>query len=78
MTVQEILAFVRALPRGERLRVVERIVHEVAEEEASSAPLQQTAIWGDATDEEFETFTAAVSSARGSDILRGDDGPRAR
>ena len=78
MTIQEILAFVRALPPRERLHVVERIMHEVAEAEGAASPVQPTAVWGDASDEEFETFLATVSSARNSDTLREGNGSRAR
>jgi hypothetical protein len=77
VTIQEILAFVRALPPQERLRVVERIVHEVAEAENAASPAPP-AVWGDASDEEFEAFLAAVSSARSADTLRDGDGPRGR
>jgi hypothetical protein len=77
VTIQEILAFVRALPPRERLRVIEQIVHEVAEAESAASPAP-AAVWGDASDEEFETFLAAVASARTTDTLRDSDGPSAR
>ncbi len=73
MTIQEILAFVRSLPPRERLRVVERIMHEVAEADSPASPAspaQATAPWADASDDEFEAFLATVASARDGDTLR--------
>ena len=78
MTIQEILAFVRALPPGERQRVVERIAQEASAASNGPTPEQSPAVWSDASDEEFETFLAAVSAARATDTLRDGDGPRAR
>jgi hypothetical protein len=38
LTAEQILSELRALPAAERLRVVERIVHEVASEVTPEAP----------------------------------------
>jgi len=78
MSIAEILAFIRSLPRRERLRVVERIVHEAAEADTVEPPAAPPAIWRDATDEEFGDFLAAVQSARSSEALRAGDGSRGR
>ncbi len=55
---------------GGRLRVVERIMHAVAEADSPASPAQATAPWPDASDDEFEAFLATVASARDGDTLR--------
>lgn len=65
LTAEEILIHVRALPERERLRLVERVVHEVVEQ--TPAPPRadfSDAIWADVSDEEFGAFEAALRDAR--------------
>jgi len=40
---QQLLAAIRALPRGDRLRIVERIVHEIARRTALSRRMRSSA-----------------------------------
>ena len=67
MTAEEILEHVRALPERERLRLVERVVHEVLEE-TPAAPMpagaRTDAIWADVSDEEFEAFMKSIRDSR--------------
>lgn len=67
MTADDIMEQVRALPERERLRIVERIVHEVVEQKPSrpaKAPL------ADMTDEEFQQFQDGIQHARATQPLR--------
>jgi hypothetical protein len=67
LTAEEILEHLRALPPRERLRVVERTVHEVAQETPgpeSAPPLGDDAIWADVDDEQYEAFLRALTAAR--------------
>lgn len=60
-TAEDILKQVRALPERERLRLVERIVHEVAErmpKQPAKPPL------ADLTDDEFRELQGAIEEAR--------------
>jgi hypothetical protein len=67
-TAEEILEQVRALPERERLRLVERIVHDVVEQSASGAASGELGIddspWPDMTDDEYEGFQRAMKEAR--------------
>jgi hypothetical protein len=80
LTPDEILAELRALPPAERLRVVERVVHEVAEEVTPEAPPVEVsdAIWADESDSDFEEFQNAVRQMRAVDMWRADDGKKPR
>lgn len=73
MTAEDILEQVRALPTKERLRLVERIVREVAEEtpapDAMAAAGEATAkhpdaIWADVPDDEWDAFTKRLQGFR--------------
>jgi hypothetical protein len=67
MTADEILEHVRALPPRERLKLVERVVHEVAEQTPappSVAASGSDAIWADVDDAEYEAFMQSIRSAR--------------
>jgi hypothetical protein len=87
LTPEEILVELRALPAAERLRVVERVVREVAEEvtpvpgpvDASEGPFDASdAIWADESDGEFEAFQRAIKQLRAADVWRTDDGQEPR
>jgi RecB family exonuclease len=67
---------VRALPAPERLRLVERILREVADQtplspppaeatptDTAAAPLPDT-IWADVPDDEWDAFTARLRAFR--------------
>jgi hypothetical protein len=72
MTAEDILEQVRALPAPERLRLVERIVREVADQtplsppptEATPAAQLPDAIWADVPDDEWDAFTARLRAFR--------------
>jgi hypothetical protein len=67
MTADEILELVRALPARERLKLVERVVHEVAEQTPAPPPVaapQSDAIWADVDDDEFDAFMQSIQRAR--------------
>ena len=67
MTAEDILEQVRALPERERLRLVERIVHEVAERLPSQPAKPPLA---DMSDEEFREFQDAIAEARATQPMR--------
>ena len=67
MTADDIMEQVRALPERERLRLVERIVHEVVEQRPST-PAKPTL--ADMTDEEFQQFQDTIQHARATQPLR--------
>lgn len=72
MTADEILEHVRALPYRERLKLVERVVHEAAEPQAEPAKLtEKPPIWADLSDEEFEAFQASLVAWRRGLPMRG-------
>ena len=66
MTADEILELVRALPARERLKLVERVVHEVVEETPAPPAVapQSDAIWADVDDDEFDAFMQSIRRAR--------------
>jgi hypothetical protein len=71
LTADEILEHVRALPPRERLKLVERVVHEAAE--AAERPALLTdgpPLWEDVSDEEFEKFQENLRKNRREDVLR--------
>jgi hypothetical protein len=76
LTAEQILAELRALHPAERLRVVERVVHEVAAEVTPEPPRVGAphAIWADESDADFERFQRAVRELRAADVWRADDG----
>ena len=78
LTAEQILDQLRDLTPAERLRVAERIVHEVAREVMAEQPGQIPAIWADESDDEFEAFTSAVTRLRSADVWRASDAPRNR
>ena len=69
VTIPEILEQLRALPTRDRLRIVEQVVHEVAE----AAALAQTprtpgtpleGLWSDVDDAEYEEFQRTLAELR--------------
>ncbi len=65
LTADEILEHVRALPRRERLKLLERVVHE--EVEAESSPVLMTEkppILDDLSDDEFSDFLETIQRNR--------------
>jgi hypothetical protein len=67
MTADDILEQVRALPESERRRLVERIVHEVAEPRPRPPVKPPLA---DMSDEEFDEFQAVLAEARATQPMR--------
>lgn len=69
LTKEEILEQVRALPTRERLEIVERVVHEVAQA-TSAAPSEVDAPWADMDDQEFQDFLDDIERTRREQPLR--------
>lgn len=67
---EQILEQIRALTPAERLHVVERIIHEMADEVTPQPVATSSSIWGDESDADFETFQASVQRLRASDVWR--------
>jgi hypothetical protein len=61
------------------LRVVEQVVHEVAQEVTPVPPVAQRtdAIWANEPDAEFEAFHSVVRTLRATDAWRAVIGPSA-
>lgn len=66
---QQLLDAIRQLPRGERLRLVERVVHELAEEQEASRPDAIIGLFGDQPDL-IEVVSEEAMQARERDPLR--------
>ena len=66
---QQLLDAIRELPRGERLRIVERVVHELAEEDRGQAPDTIVGLFADQPDLMEEVCEGAMQ-ARETDPLR--------
>lgn len=66
---QQLLEAIRRLPRRERLRLVERVVHELAEEHASASPDSIIDLFADQP-ELIETVSEEALQAREHDPLR--------
>lgn len=66
---QQLLNAIRRLPRGERLRLVERVVHELAEEHEASSPNAVIGLFGDQP-EFIEAVSEEAMQARERDPLR--------
>lgn len=65
---QQLLSAIRRLPRGERLRLIERVVHELAEEQEAS-PDAVIGLFADQSDL-IETISDEALQAREKDPLR--------
>lgn len=66
---QQLLNAIRKLPRGERLRLVERVVHELAEEHGASSPDALIGLFADQPDL-IEAVSEGAMQARERDPLR--------
>lgn len=66
---QQILIAIRQLPRGDRLRLVERVVHELADEHDVGAPDAIVGLFADQP-ELIETISEEAMQARATDPLR--------
>ncbi len=65
-TAGGILGRIHALPEGERLHIVERVVHEVVEQK-SATPVQGASdarLWADVSDKDFERLQEGLRQAR--------------
>lgn len=65
----QLLQAIRRLPRGEQLRLVERIVHELAEEQDASPPDAIVGLFADQPDL-IEAVSEEAMQARARDPLR--------
>jgi hypothetical protein len=77
VSAERILAELRELPPGDRLRIVEQVVHEVASEVAATCGSSSGPIWADESDAEFDAFQSAVQRLRAADVWRTSNGPDA-
>ena len=75
VSAQKILDELRELSPEERLRVVERVVREVAAEVTAQHASAGTAIWADESEEEFEAFRSVLERLRAADTWRAGDEP---
>lgn len=71
LTPDQIYEELQALPKPDRLRVVERVIHDLIE--ARPADAAAAAIWADVDDDEFDEFLDTVRQARAADTLRAGD-----
>jgi hypothetical protein len=60
----DIMEQVRALPERERLRLVERIVHEVVEQKLAAPAQAAGSGWADVSDDEFDAFMKGIRTSR--------------
>lgn len=70
VSAEKILAELRELPPGDRLRIVELVVHEVASEVEATRGSSSGSIWADEGDAEFDAFQSAVQRLRAADVWR--------
>ena len=66
---RQLLQAIRQLPRGDQLRLVERIVHELAEEHGSPSPDVVVGLFADQPDL-IEAVSEEAMQARERDPLR--------
>jgi hypothetical protein len=66
---QQLLDAIRELPRRERLRIVESVVHDLAEEDRGQAPDVVVGLFADQPDL-IEDVCEAAMQARENDPLR--------
>ena len=66
---QQLLEAIRELPRGDRLRIVEQVVHELAEEDSVLAPDSIVGLFADQPDL-IEAVCETAMQARETDPLR--------
>ncbi len=67
-TDDDILEHNRALPERERLRLDERVVHEVVEQKSATSVQGTTdaRLWADVSDEDFERFSGGAAKSAGT------------
>ena len=67
LTAEQILEHVLALPPRERLKLVERVVHETVEDtgaQTATTAVDDDAPWADMTDEEYASFIDGIYRRR--------------
>ncbi len=70
---EQILEQIRALTPTERLQVVERVIHEMADEVTPQPAATTSSIWSDESDADFEAFESSVRQLRTNDRWRASD-----
>jgi len=71
LTAEDVLAHFRSLPPRERLKLVERVVHEAADAERQPAKLSlKEPILDDLSDEEFADFLESIQQMRRDQPMR--------
>jgi hypothetical protein len=70
---EQVLEQIRALTPAERLHVVERVIHEMADEVTPQPAATTSSIWSDESDADFETFQSSVQQLRTNDRWRASD-----
>ncbi len=72
-TAEKILEQIRALTPAERLQVVERVIHEMADEVTPQPAATTSSIWSDESDADFGAFQSSVQQQRTNDTLASDE-----
>jgi hypothetical protein len=70
---EQILEQLRALTPAERLHVVERVIHEMADEVTPQPATATSPIWCDESDADFDAFQQSVQQLRMADHWRASD-----
>jgi hypothetical protein len=72
-TAEQILEQIRELTPAERLHVVERVIHEMADEVTPQPAATTSSIWSDESDADFKAFQSSVQQQRTTDTLASDE-----
>ena len=72
-SAEHILEQIRALAPAERLQVVERVIHEMAEEVTPHPVAATSSLWSDEPEADFEAFQSSVQQLRAIDVWRASD-----
>ena len=72
-SAEHILEQIRALAPAERLQVVERVIHEMADEVTPQPVAATSSIWSDEPEADFEAFQSSVQQLRANDVWRASD-----
>jgi|GEM_PF-1713811 len=72
-TAEQILEQIRALSPAERLHVVERVIHEMADEVTPQPAATTSSIWSDESDANFGAFQSSVKQLRTNDTRPSDE-----
>ena len=75
LTAQSILEQIRTLPRADRLRVVEQVVHDMASEVTAPHVAAPSAIWADESESDFQAFQSTLERLRAAYTWRTGDEP---